>query len=71
MDIAGIDTQVWRQLIGDTRELGMVLLLGCRCRCGHVWLPRTEVDDLGATARPSVCPKCKSPRWDKPKKGGI
>lgn len=41
-------------------ELGMVMLEGCRCRCGHEWLPRGE-------ERPSVCPSCKSPRWDKPK----
>jgi predicted Zn-ribbon and HTH transcriptional regulator len=43
-------------------EIGMVMLLGCRCRCGHAWLPRESTD------RPTVCPKCKSPRWDKPKK---
>jgi predicted Zn-ribbon and HTH transcriptional regulator len=42
------------------KEIGMVKLLGCRCRCGHEWLPRKG-------ERPSVCPKCKSPRWDKPK----
>jgi predicted Zn-ribbon and HTH transcriptional regulator len=44
------------------QELGMVMLLGCRCRCGHEWLPRDP------TEKPTVCPKCKSPRWDKPKK---
>jgi len=42
------------------KEIGMVTLQGARCRCGHEWLPRGE-------ERPSVCPKCKSPRWDKPK----
>ncbi len=41
-------------------EIGMVQLTGCRCRCGHEWLPRGK-------EKPSVCPKCKSPRWDKPK----
>jgi predicted Zn-ribbon and HTH transcriptional regulator len=41
-------------------EIGMVMLLGCRCRCGHEWLPRGD-------EKPTVCPKCKSPRWDKPK----
>lgn len=40
--------------------IGMIQLTGCRCRCGHEWLPRGD-------ERPSVCPKCKSPRWDKPK----
>lgn len=42
------------------KPLGMVPLTGCRCRCGHEWLPRGEV-------RPTVCPKCKSPYWDRPK----
>lgn len=40
--------------------LGMVALIGCRCRCGHEWLPR----DRGE--KPRVCPKCKSPNWDRP-----
>lgn len=31
-------------------------------RCGHVWLPR-NVDK-----EPRVCPKCKSPYWNTPKK---
>ena len=43
-------------------EIGMVMLLGCRCRCGHEWLPRAKGE------RPAVCPRCKSPRWDKPKR---
>lgn len=43
-------------------DIGMVQLLGCRCRCGHEWLPREKGE------RPTVCPKCKSPRWDKPYK---
>jgi hypothetical protein len=42
------------------QELGMVMLLGCRCRCGHEWLPRR------AEERPKVCPKCKSPNWERP-----
>ena len=44
------------------QELGMVLLLGCRCRCGHEWLPRDKDE------KPRVCPKCKSPNWDRPKR---
>lgn len=43
------------------QELGMVKLLGCRCRCGHEWLPR-QTDE-----KPRCCPKCKSPNWDRPK----
>ncbi len=43
------------------QEIGMVLLQGCRCRCGHEWLPRNKAE------KPRTCPKCKTPRWDKPK----
>jgi predicted Zn-ribbon and HTH transcriptional regulator len=46
---------------GKAKELGMVLLMGCRCRCGHEWFPREP-------EKPRVCPKCKSPNWDRPKK---
>jgi predicted Zn-ribbon and HTH transcriptional regulator len=42
-------------------QIGMVQLLGCRCRCGHEWLPRGE-------EKPRVCPKCKSANWDQEKK---
>ena len=44
-------------------KLGTVklMVLGCRCRCGHEWIAR-DMD------RPRVCPKCKSENWDKPKK---
>lgn len=44
----------------NVTELGMVHLMGCRCRCGHEWLPR------GKEEKPRVCPKCKSPNWDRP-----
>ena len=48
-------------------ELGMVMLPGCRCRCGHIWLPRVSAE-TGDRERPLVCPRCKSPRWDRPKR---
>jgi len=41
-------------------EIGMVMLMGCRCRCGHEWLARNG-------EKPRVCPKCKTPNWDRPK----
>jgi transcriptional regulator len=44
----------------EDTTLGMVPLQGCRCRCGHEWLPRDA-------ERPRVCPRCKSPNWDRPK----
>lgn len=43
----------------EQKKLGMVLLEGCRCRCGHEWLSREKGE------KPRVCPKCKSPNWDK------
>ena len=45
-----------------TKEIGMVMFLGARCRCGHEWLPRDKSE------KPRVCPDCKSPNWDKPLK---
>ncbi len=39
-----------------------VLILGHKCyRCGHEWRP-IHSEDV-----PRVCPKCKSPYWDRPK----
>ena len=48
----------------DVRKPGMVRvqLWGYRCeRCEHEWLPR-------GGKNPKVCPKCKSPYWDTPRK---
>jgi predicted Zn-ribbon and HTH transcriptional regulator len=45
------------------KEIGyLVLVPGCRCRCGHEWRPHDIAE------RPRVCPKCKSANWDRPKK---
>jgi hypothetical protein len=44
----------------NDKEIGMVPLRGCRCRCGHEWLPRMNEE------KPRVCPKCKSANWDRP-----
>jgi len=42
--------------------MGKIRLEGYICeRCGHVWRARTEKD-------PKVCPKCKSPYWNEPRK---
>jgi len=46
----------------EERPFGKVELVGYRyrCRCGHEWLPRDK------TQEPRVCPRCKSPNWDRP-----
>jgi len=39
-----------------------IKLKGYQCeRCKHKWDPRDK-------KKPIICPKCKSPYWDKPKK---
>lgn len=46
--------------------MALVKVDGYRCeRCEHIWVAREEreKDDL-----PVICPKCKSPYWNKPKK---
>jgi len=36
---------------------------GYECsRCGHKWVPRTKTE-----IEPTICPKCKSPYWNKPR----
>jgi predicted Zn-ribbon and HTH transcriptional regulator len=41
-----------------------ITVIGYRCeRCGHEWVPRGEVD-----TEPRVCPKCKSPYWNRARK---
>lgn len=44
------------------KQIGLVMLAGCRCRCGHEWLARDKSE------KPRVCPKCKSPNWDREKR---
>lgn len=42
-----------------------IMLKGYLCeRCRHKWVPKEDV-------KPRVCPKCKSPYWDTPRKLGI
>ncbi len=52
--------------MGDTNpQIGRVKLWGYRCRCGHEWLSRDKANE------PRVCPKCKSPNWDRPRKAKV
>ncbi len=40
-----------------------IKIKGFKCeRCEHEWVPRKKKE------KPIICPKCKSPYWDKPKK---
>jgi len=42
--------------------MAKITLEGYRCeRCGHEWVARCKEE-------PRVCPKCKSPYWNVPKK---
>jgi DNA-directed RNA polymerase subunit RPC12/RpoP len=37
---------------------------GWECvRCGHKWVPRIMTEE-----EPTICPKCKSPYWNKARK---
>src|SRR4051812_18064662 len=39
---------------------------GFKCdRCGHEWAPREPEQ------APTVCPKCKSPYWDRPRQADL
>ena len=41
-----------------------ITMMGYRCeRCGHEWIPRSNQGE-----EPRVCPKCRSPWWNRPKK---
>ena len=41
----------------------MLTVDGYRCeRCAHEWIPRDKGQE------PVICPKCKSPYWNKPRK---
>lgn len=43
------------------------LIEGYRClRCGHEWVPHSDTE-----GDPTICPKCKSPYWDKPRQSEI
>jgi len=46
-----------------SKDMGEIILKGYQCeRCSHKWVPREGGN------YPKVCPKCKSPYWDKPRK---
>ena len=40
-------------------------------RCHYRWTPRDTPVSNHITGQPKVCPKCKSPLWNKPRKLNI
>lgn len=43
-----------------------ITVMGFRCdRCSHEWIPR------GGGEEPRICPKCKSPYWNRPRKDAL
>lgn len=50
-------------LIGNLMaKLVDITLKGYKCeRCGHMWVPKGE-------GTPMVCPNCKTPYWQTPRK---
>jgi DNA-directed RNA polymerase subunit RPC12/RpoP len=47
-------------------SVGKVTLEGYKCeRCSHVWVPRKY--ETSQKKDPIICPKCKSPYWNKPR----
>lgn len=43
--------------------MGKIQIPAYQCeRCGHIWTPRKSKEE------PRVCPKCKSPYWNTPRK---
>ena|SRR5437899_381379 len=44
-----------------------ITIIGYRCeRCGHEWIPRANGDE-----EPKTCPKCRSPHWNRPRRGAM
>jgi len=44
--------------------MSTITITGYLCdRCGHQWVPRGDPEQ-----KPLVCPKCKSPYWNVPRK---
>jgi len=47
--------------------MGEIKLNGYICeRCGHTWVSRLKTQN--PNKKPIVCPKCKSPYWNIPRK---
>ena len=63
--------------------MGRITVEACVCeRCGHIWIPKSLRHGPKSAAaatksseneivleEPIVCPKCRSPYWNKPRRG--
>jgi predicted Zn-ribbon and HTH transcriptional regulator len=59
--IAITKTPDGREILGQSGDYYLVRTQ-CTClRCGHTWIPKVP--------HPITCAKCRSPYWDKPRKG--
>ena len=48
--------------------MAVVLIAAYSCeRCSHCWLPRQGIEK-NPELQKGVCPRCKSPYWNKPRK---
>ena len=51
--------------------MGIIQIRAFKCeRCGQIWVPRNikgEFENL-ENFQPKVCPKCKSPYWNTPRR---
>jgi len=46
--------------------MARISLEGFKCeRCGHEWVPRAKGEE------PKVCPACKSPYWNTPRRSKV
>ena len=50
--------------------MAIIQIAGFRCeRCDKVWAPKSvNQDDPSKVEMPVICPKCKSPYWNRPRK---
>ena len=54
--------EVTEELSDVTASMSVALIIGNRCyRCGYTWKSRSK-------RLPSICPRCRSPCWHKPRK---
>ena len=57
---------IWYDVLVIVFNISMakIMLQGYECeRCGHKWVKRSATE-----GDPVICPKCKSPYWDKPRR---